>query len=101
MKEYGGRTVHTRIRSTIKAKKEFEEVGRKVRVYLPIPKVYEQVSNVEIHASNPEITYIAPVDAPQRTVYFETELKENQEFMVDYSFDYHVNYVELGSCQGI
>ena len=95
MKEYGGRTVHTRIRSTIKAKKEFEEVGRKVRVYLPIPKVYEQVSNVEIHASNPEITYIAPVDAPQRTVYFETELKENQEFMVDYSFDYHVNYVEL------
>ena len=95
MKEHGGRTVHTRIRSTIKAKKEFEEIGRKVRVHLPIPKVYEQVSNVEIHASSPEITYIAPFDAPQRTVYFETELKENQEFMVDYSFDYHVNYVEL------
>lgn len=47
MKEHGGRTVHTRIRSTIKAKKEFEEVGRKVRVHLPIPKVYEQVSNVK------------------------------------------------------
>ncbi len=76
MKEHGGRTVHTRIRSTIKAKKEFEEVGRKVRVHLPIPKVYEQVSNVEIHASNPEITYIAHADAPQRTVYFETELKK-------------------------
>ena len=30
MKEHGGRTVHTRIRATIKAKKEFEEVGRKV-----------------------------------------------------------------------
>lgn len=95
MKEHGGRTVRTRIRSTIKAKKEFEEAGRKVRVHLPIPKVYEQVSNVEIHASNPEITYIAPEDAPQRTVYFETELKADQEFMVDYSFDYHVNYVEL------
>ena len=35
MKEHGGRTVHTRIRSTIKVKKEFEEVGRKVRVHLP------------------------------------------------------------------
>ena len=78
MKEHGGRTVHTRIRSTIKVKKEFEEVGRKVRVHLPIPKVYEQVSHVEIHASSPEITYIASADAPQRTVYFETELKENQ-----------------------
>lgn len=95
MKEHGGRTVHTRIRSTIKAKKEFEEVGRKVRVHLPIPKVYEQVSNVEILASSPEITSIAPEDAPQRTVYFETELKPDQEFMVEYEFDYHVNYVEL------
>ena len=58
MKEHGGRTVHTRIRSTIKAKKEFEEVGRKVRVHLPIPKVYEQVSNVEINESSPEITLL-------------------------------------------
>ena len=95
MKEHGGRTVHTRIRATIKAKKEFEEVGRKVSVHLPIPKVYEQVSNVQIHAANPEITFIAPEDAAQRTVYFETELQPNQEFMVEYSFDYHINYVEL------
>lgn len=95
MKEHGGRTVHTRIRAAIKAKKEFEEVGRKVRVHLPIPKVYEQVSNVQIHASSPEITYTAPEDAPQRTVYFETALQPDQEFMVEYSFDYHVNYVEL------
>ena len=55
MKEHGERTVHTRIRSTIKAKKEFEEVGRKVRVHLPIPKVYEQVSNVEIHTSSQKL----------------------------------------------
>lgn len=95
MKEHGGRTVHTRIRATIKAKKEFEEVGRKVSVHLPIPKVYEQVSNVQIHAANPEITFIAPEDAAQRTVYFETELQPNQEFMVEYSFDYHIKYVEL------
>ena len=94
MKEHGGRTVHTRIRATIKAKKEFEEVGRKVSVHLPIPKVYEQVSNVQIHAANPEITFIAPEDAAQRTVYFETELQPNQEFAVSI-FDYHINYVEL------
>lgn len=39
--------------------------------------------------------FIAPEDAAQRTVYFETELQPNQEFMVEYSFDYHINYVEL------
>ena len=95
MKENGGRTVRTRIRSTIKAKKEFEEAGRKVRVHLPIPKVYQQVKSVEILASSPEITYVAPEDADQRTVYFETELKEDQEFMVEYTYDYHIDYVEL------
>jgi len=95
MKENGKRTVRTQIRETIKAKKEAEEVGRKVRVHLPIPKVYQQVKNVEIIASSPEITFIAPEDADQRTVYFETELKEDQEFMVEYAFDYEIDYVEL------
>lgn len=95
MKAYGGRTVRTRIRETIQAKKDFEEVGRKVRVHLPLPKVYQQVSNVQILASTPEITFIAPEDADQRTVYFETELKENQQFMVEYEYDYHIDYVEL------
>ncbi|MFR0986398.1 MAG: transglutaminase-like domain-containing protein [Frisingicoccus sp.] len=31
----------------------------------------------------------------QRTVYFETELQPDQEFMVEYAYDYHVDYVEL------
>ena len=95
MKEHGGRSVRTRIRATIKAKKEFEEVGRKVRVHLPVPKICQQVSNIKILGSSPEITYTAPENAPQRTVYFETELSPGQEFMVEYIYDYHVNYVEL------
>ena len=95
MKEHGGRSVRTQIRATIKAKKEFEEVGRKVRVHLPVPKICQQVSNIKILASSPEIACIAPENAPQRTVYFETELQPDQEFMVEYAYDYHVDYVEL------
>lgn len=95
MKEHGGRTVRTQIRATIKARKDFEEVGRKVLVHLPIPKICQQVSNIEIIAASPEISTIAPEDAPQRTVSFETELKADQEFMVEYAFDYHVDYLEL------
>lgn len=95
MKEHGGRSVRTRIRASIKIKKEFEEVGRKVRVHLPVPKICQQVSRVEILASSPELTFTAPENAPQRTVYFETELQPDQEFTVEYEYDYHVNYVEL------
>ena len=95
MKEHGSRSVRIQIRATIKAKKEFEEVGRKVRVHLPVPKICQQVSNIKILASSPEIAYTAPENAPQRTVYFETELQPDQEFMVEYAYDYHVDYVEL------
>lgn len=95
MKENGGRTVRIQIRATIKAKKEAEEVGRKVMVHLPIPKICQQVSKVDIIAASPEITTIAEEDAAQRTVCFETELKADQEFMVEYAYDYHVDYVEL------
>lgn len=95
MKEHGSRSVRIRIRATIKAKKEFEEVGRKVRVHLPVPKICQQVSNIKILASSPEIAYTAPENAPQRTVYFETKLQPAQEFMVEYAYDYHVDYVEL------
>ena len=95
MKEHGSRSVRIQIRATIKAKKEFEKVGRKVRVHLPVPKICQQVSNIKILASSPEIAYTAPENAPQRTVYFETELQPDQEFMVEYAYDYHVDYVEL------
>ena len=64
-------------------------------MHLPIPKVCQQVSNIEILDASPEITSIAPEDAAQRTVYFETVLQENQQFMVEYAYDYHVDYVEL------
>lgn len=95
MKEKGGRTVRTQIRATIKAQKDAEEVGRKVTVHLPIPKICQQVSKVDIIAASPEITKIADEDAAQRMVCFETELKADQEFMVEYAYDYHVDYVEL------
>lgn len=95
MKEKGGRTVRTQIRATIKAQKDAEEVGRKVTVHLPIPKICQQISKVDIIAASPEITKIADEDAAQRTVCFETELKADQEFMVEYAYDYHVDYVEL------
>ena len=95
MKEKGGRTVRTQIRATIKAQKDAEEVGRKVTVHLPIPKICQQVSKVDIIAASPEITKIADEDAAQRTVCFETDLKADQEFMVEYAYDYHVDYVEL------
>lgn len=95
MKEHGGRTVRTRIRASIQPTKENERAGSKVAVHIPVPKVCQQISAVKILASSPEITQIAPEDAAQRTVYFETVLQPDQKFTVEYEYDYHVDYVEL------
>ncbi|RFZ76371.1 transglutaminase domain-containing protein [Lacrimispora amygdalina] len=94
MKEHGGRTAKMTIRASVKIKKEYEHVGKKVRVYIPIPQKCRQISDIRLLESSPEITVIAPEDALQRTVYFETELKPKQEFFIKYSYINHVNYIE-------
>ena len=94
MKINGGRTIKTTIRASVRINKDAERVGEKVRVYLPIPQICRQNSDIQILEASPEITYIADENAPQRTVCFETVLKPDQEFFVRYSFINHVKYVD-------
>lgn len=95
MKEKGSRKVRTQIKGSIKVKKEFERVGEKVKVYLPVPQACQQLSEIKIISTSPEASFIAPEDTEQRTVCFETVLEEDQEFSVEYSYVNEMNYVEL------
>lgn len=95
MKEQGGRKVKIHLKTSIQVKKEYERLGEKVRVYLPLPKDCKQVSAINILKTTPEATFIAPENEAQRTVYFETNLEEDQVFSVEYSYINQVNYVDL------
>lgn len=95
MKAKGSRQVMIHLKTSIKVKKDFERPGEKVRVYLPLPKDCLQVSDIEIIATEPKATFIAPSNQAQRTVYFETTLKENQAFSVEYRYLNRVNYLKL------
>lgn len=95
MKKNGYRKVKIHLKASISVKKEYERIGEKVRVYLPLPKNCQQVSNIHILKTTPDATLIAPEGQSQRTVYFETVLKENQVFTVEYTYINEVNYVEL------
>ncbi|MGX6977666.1 transglutaminase-like domain-containing protein [Vagococcus elongatus] len=99
MKEKGSRKVKTRVKGSIKVKKEYERVGEKVKVYLPVPQACQQLSEIKIISTSPEAAFIAPEDTEQRTVCFETVLEENQEFSVEYSYINQLNYVELDPAQ--
>ncbi|WP_313579639.1 transglutaminase-like domain-containing protein [Lacrimispora sp.] len=95
MKEHGSRKAKIVIRASIRINKESERVGEMVRVHIPIPRKCRQVKDFKILEASPEITAIAPEDAEQRTLCFETELKPDQEFYVRYSYLNSVDYVEV------
>ena len=95
MKEQGERKVSIHLKASIKVKKEYEKVGKKVKVYLPIPKDCQQLSDIEIIQTSPEAIFIAPETEEQRTVCFETILEEDQIFSVEYRYTNHVKYTEL------
>lgn len=97
MKESGRLRVHFHIRSTIRIAESARRIGETVQVHLPLPVEYAQVKNFRLLAASPEPAEIAPRDYPQRTVCFETALKENMEFSVEYEFENHMEYRELNS----
>lgn len=95
MKDHGSRKARVIIRASIRINKESERVGEKVRVHIPIPRKCRQVKDIQILEASPEITVIAPEDAEQRTLCFETKLKPDQEFYVRYSYLNSVDYVKV------
>lgn len=85
--------IHVKV--AMKMKPEYEQVGRHIRVWLPIPIEYAQVENVKILKVSSNNAVINDNDVDQRSVYFEEELKHDQEFSVEYEFINHVQYQTL------
>lgn len=95
MKKKGQASYFIHMKVTIKIKEEYQKIGEKIKIHIPLPTDDCQQSNVKIISTSPQATYIAPSNYPQRTVYFEEILKKDQEFCVEYSYESHVPYAEL------
>ena len=99
MREKGHLSNRIRIRASVRMKDEVFEPGMFVRAHLPIPAACEQQSEIVIEKIFPEGGKIAPEDAPQRTVCWETQLTENQEFYVEYSYVHTARYHDVERMQ--
>lgn len=86
MKSEGKFAARIKIRASVRIKDESFVPGARVRVHIPIPAACMQQSEIELVSFSGKPAYIAPEDAPQRTVYFEETMKENHEFFVEYSY---------------
>lgn len=94
IRENGSLKVHIRIRASVKIKDAHFEKNKLVRVHLPLPAACPQQQNIVIHSTYGTPTYIAPEDAPQRTIYWEEIITENHPFWVEYSYDYTAVYTD-------
>ena len=97
MKEKGSMTQRIRVRASMRVKDEVFEKGMFIRAHLPIPAACTQQSDIKIEKYYPENAIIAPEDAPQRTICWEMNLEENEEFFVEYSYIHKAIYFDTCS----
>lgn len=83
------------VKAGIKLKEEGTKVGETLRVHLPIPQNAIQIKNINILNTSHKPKFISPENYPQRTIYFEEEVKGGDVFTVEYSYENHVKYTEL------
>lgn len=103
MRERGEVANRIRIRAGLRIKDEVYEPGMFVRAHLPIPAACEQQSEIRIEKIFPEGGKIAPEDALQRTVCWETALSERKgdgpDFYVEYSYVHRAKYHDVERMQ--
>lgn len=82
------------VRTSLKVDSAFQKPGKKIRVWLPIPKEYAQVENFQLlHISHDGQINDNTVD--QRCVYIEKPYEKDEEFSVEYEFINHMHYEDL------
>lgn len=85
--------IHVKI--SMKIKPEYEQLGKIVRVWLPIPIEYAQVEDVKILNVSSDKAIINDNNVDQRSVYFEEKLRHDQEFSVEYELINHMQYKQF------
>ncbi len=104
MKTQGSIAYRFRIKSTMTIRKESEQEGQEIKVYLPVPVEYAQIKNFRLLsvticlngkerlASEEEYTLAAP-EFPHRTICFHTTHHVGQTYSVEFTYENHMTYV--------
>ncbi len=81
-----GMAVRFRVRAGLRANDGVFRAGERLRAALPLPCACPVQSDIVIEKISPEPSFVAPEDAPQRTVTWDGRWTENPGFSVEYSF---------------
>jgi len=104
MQKDGKASVRIHLRHEFKIKDAAARPGEHIVVHLPLPKMSDGVTKIEIIEPTPDKAYIASEHQLQRTVCFDTKLEENQvfaaEYIVEQTFPYTNAFEEAETAQG-
>jgi hypothetical protein len=95
MKEQGTLSARFRCRVRLRIRDSVFHPGMRLRVYLPIPCVCANQSEIRIERVTPSPTAISLESAPQRVVFWEEIMTENHPFSVEFSYVQTAHYVNL------
>lgn len=79
-------TFRIRARSSINARVPVGDKGEYLKCWLPIARPGDQVANVKILGTSQKKYFLAPSDAPQRTIYMEAPVGE-VNFSVEFEYE--------------
>ena len=83
------------VKMAIKIKPQYEEIGKRVRVWLPLPLVMSPVEAMKVIKTSSSQAFINDDTVLQRSVYFEEILQHDQEFAVEFEIYSHVHDRDL------
>lgn len=92
MKAKGKLGCRIRVKASIKVKDVDEEIGKTIKVHIPVPVEYAQVKNFKLLSTSHEPTLVGDPQFPSRTVYFEKKYEKGEEFFVEYEYETHMKY---------
>ncbi|MBO3831816.1 MAG: transglutaminase domain-containing protein [Candidatus Brockarchaeota archaeon] len=89
--------VKNRVSMVLRVKPEAVPDGETVRVWIPFPQRNELQPFVKLVSTLPDKYFLAPENAPQRTIYFEGKSVKDRdlEFSVEYEYVVNAAYVEI------
>ena len=85
MQSNGSDAFRFTVRFTLRIQDEAFRPGH-VKVYLPVVCGCDYVSDIGLLQTSSPLFYLAPEDAPIRTICYEEDMEENHEFFVEFSY---------------
>ena len=94
MKKNGSDSWRFRIRFTLRVDDDAFRPG-KIKVYIPVVCACSYVSDIKILETSSDHYILADENAPQRTICYEEDIKENHDFFVEYEYTVKSVYHDL------